>query len=144
MRRIEQLTTTATPLPLKSGWLLGLAVVLAACTAQHHRGMNPDTGLPTILVINHGQTSARVFYSDRSYLGRVGADEQRCFTLRRTLPLVVERFDGTWRLPDFSPLSAPGWRIELANRPIQVHQEMLRTLLPAEPCKRGRIRESQT
>jgi hypothetical protein len=141
MRRIEQLTTTATPLLLKSGWLLGLVFVLAACAA-HHDGVKPDTGLATILVMNHGQTSARVYYSDRSYLGRVGSGESRCFTLRKPLPLVVARFDGTWRMPDFSPLSASGWRVEIANRPVWVHQEMLRTLLPADPCKRGHIRES--
>ena len=144
MRRIEQLSTAETPLPLKLGWLLGLAVLLVACAAQHHDGMNPDTGLPTILVINHGQTSARVYYSNGSYLGRVGADEQRCFTLRTPLPLVVARFDGRWEVPDFSPLSERGWRIEIANRPIQVYQEMLRTLLPADPCKRGPARQSES
>lgn len=142
MRRIEQFSTAATPPLLKLAWLLGLTVVLAACAAQHHDGFSPNTGLPTILVVNHGNTTARVYYSDGSYLGRVGTGESRCFTLSRPLPLVVARFDGTWGTPDFSPLSAPGWRIEIANRPIQVYQEMLRTLLPAQPCKAGRMRES--
>ena len=135
MRGIEQYSAAEAPLLLKSGWLVALAILLAACGVRHDDGMRPDTGLPTILVINHGDTSARVYRADRSYLGRVGAGESRCFTLHTPMSLVVERLDGTWRMPDFSPYSAPGWRIEIANHPKLVRREMVGSLLPAEPCQ---------
>ena len=135
MKGNDQSSTGDTRLPLTPRWLVGLAVLLAACGVRHDDGIRPDTGLPTILVINHGDTSARVYRADRSYLGRVGAGESRCFTLHTPMSLVVERLDGTWRMPDFSPYSAPGWRIEIANHPKLVRQEMVGSLLPADPCQ---------
>lgn len=135
MRGIEQYSAAEAPLLLKSGWLVALAILLAACGVRHDEGMRPDTGLPTILVINHGDTSARVYRADRTYLGRVGGGDSRCFTLHTPMSLVVERLDGTWRMPDFSPYSAPGWRIEIANHPKLVRQEMVGSLLPTDPCQ---------
>ncbi len=135
MRGIEQYGTDEIRHLLTPGWLVGLAILLAACGVRHDDAMRPDTGLPTILVINHGDTSARVYRADRSYLGRVGAGESRCFTLHTPMSLVVEGLDGTWRMPDFSPYSAPGWRIEIANHPKLVRREMVGSLLPTDPCQ---------
>ena len=91
---------------------------------------------PTIEIVNHGSTSARVYYDDGLYLGRVSADSKRCFVLHQECSwLVIERADGTWLTPPFSPFMADGWRMELEASAHLVYGGMSRTLLPARRCR---------